>query len=509
MKQREVARGALWNGIGYILGGLLGVSYPLLLLHWLGRSGYGVVSYIALLVNQSYLFNLGLGEAMAQRLTASVSRGEREKGIAYIQSGLLGVWLITLGLSLFWVLLGVRGLATILPLTSGEALLLSEARTLVPFGFWGMQTGMFLSWVPIAVGDFRWAALNSIFQTLWQALFPLLLLFLSGEPSPSLALRWILIGYLGYGINLWLFTAYRLRWHGLPGRFHLIPSLLQHSIWIGLQGLLGLPLSFFERTLVAQWDSLSLMGFYSAIHYLGAKVSAFALKIFEALFPVFGAPQESLLRQGLRLSQTIWLVSLIAGVGGLGGWGVLSLVLPLLPTHIGPAEKVLMAGAIGSLLCYLPGAPLSIFHQSQGHFRALFWMSSAMMLLSVLLTPFLVAQGLFFFPSIFGSLLWMGLNVLLLTQKRSIQVLWRYWVYPTYFRVLGYWGIGALLFTHTFLESIAPIILFLISLVFMISELRGRKRVFLRQLFSTLWGLSQTAIRRFSRPFRQASLNDR
>ncbi|MCS7152601.1 MAG: hypothetical protein N2253_00820 [Bacteroidia bacterium] len=518
MKQAEVARSAIWNALGYLLSAVISLAYPILLLKWLGRSAYGIVSYLALLTNQSYLLNLGLGEAMAQYLTVKASQNALEEGKKAIQAALAGVWSISLLLTLAWLFFGVEGLASLLKLGEAEKNLLAQVKLWVPPAVWGIQTGMLLNWIPIALGRFQWAAFNTILQAVWQALFPILLLWGKDKADPITALKAILTGYLLYGLTLWLFVWRVIGKPPLPGKMPLLFSLWKKGIWQGAQVLVGLPYTFAERTFIARWISLELMGLYSVVHYFVSKIIALAQKLVEVLFPVFGSVTDSPTRQSLRLSQTTWLISLVSSISSLWGTALLIGGLRVFSLRLELTERMLLVAAIGGLVTYLPTLPTVTFFQSRGGFRLLFWLSFIIVGIQLASTPIFLAYRLVFFSFILGGVLWMGLFAVSLAQRKVSFALWRRWVMPTYLRLLLLWAVGggAWIFLPKQLQNgevIAAILLLGLGLLAIGMDLQGKKntakRIFLRQLSQSLRELSERRWRRFLRPKRETALNNR
>lgn len=511
MKHQQIARGALWNATGYVLAGSLAILYPILLLYWLGRSAYGLVSYLALIVNQSYLLNLGLGEAMAQQLTAAASRNATSEGIPFIRSALAGVWLVSLVLSLLWMTFGVEGLSWVFTLQPAEEQLLQTASMWLPPAIWGIQTGMLLGWIPVALGRFRSAAIHSLVQTIWQGLFPLLVLSFVPTKSPELALKLILIGYLLYGLTMWLLTW---RWLGIcpyPGRLSLLFFLLRKSIWSGLQGIGTIPYTFVERTLIGRWASLSLMGFYSAIHFFLSKATGIVIKGLESLFPVFGSVVDSPTRQALRLSQSVWILSLGIAIVGLGVWGGLAFLLPLLPVHIGTHERIILGMGIGFFITQAPIVPITTFLQSRGYFRTLFWLNLLPIAAVLVLSPVFVAHGLFFLANVTGAVGWMMIYSTTAFRDKVSRVLWYRWVMPTYGRIVLGWAIGTGGFILLPLYIGAPvgagvsaIGLWGLGIGLLLSERYTpswrAKRIFLGQINQTIRTLGQGIRRHFLSP---------
>lgn len=520
VKHREVARGALWNGLGYLFGGILAVAYPVLLLKWLGRSDYGIVSYIALLVNQSYLLCVGINEAMAQRITALYSQGRSQEVVTTIRAALFAVWMVSLTLGVLWELVGVQTIAAVLSITEGERAALYAVRFWTVPAIWGIQTGVLLGWIPVALGRFRWAALNTVLQAAWQGAFPLIVLSFSTEKSPVLALRSILLGYFLYGVNLWLLSVRNMHQWLFPGAPSLIPLLLKAGFWSTLRALISLPYQFLERTLIARWASLSLMGFYSAVYILLSRISALVLKGTEALFPIFGSVVDSPTRQGLRLGQTVWFMSVASGVLSLCGWALLVLILPLLPIRIEAPERMMIAAGVAGLVLYIPSVPVSAFLQSRGNFRFFFWVSVPILGSQLLATPILVRMGLFFFPSIIGAVVGMGLYSSFLLRKRGSGPFWRRWVLPTYLKLCIVMGLAILVYTQLPLllpRSISGVLesatLFGLGIGFAMWDFGGRlagaKKDFMRQLLYALRGLAESAWRRVLSPAWQTTLDNR
>ncbi|MCS6894601.1 MAG: hypothetical protein NZZ60_00440 [Bacteroidia bacterium] len=520
MKHKQVAQGALWNAAGYLLGGSLAVLYPVLFVYWLGRSAYGLVSYLALIVSQSYLLNLGLGEAMAQRLTVAVSRGNLSEGIAFVRAALTGVWLMSAGLGLWWMIFGVEGLCLILPLEAAGQRLLYSSRAWLPPAMWGIQTGMLLSWIPIALGRFRSAAAHTLLQTLWQAFFPLFILAISPMQSPETALKSIFLGYFLYGLSMWILAWRWLSTYPLPGQIALLGPLLKKSIWSGLQGIGAIPYTFTERTLIGRWASLELMGFYSAVHFILSKAIAIAVKGLESLFPVFGSVADSPTRQVLRLSQTVWFISLGAGILTLGALGSLALLLLLLPVRIELHERVILGMGIGFFVAQLPIIPITTFLQSRGYFRQLFWINLLPIAAVLLLSPIFVAYRLFFLANIFGAVGWMVIYIFFTLEGKTARALWRAWVLPTYGKMLLVCGVGiaAYIFLPKYIGREVGTIgaaasLWGLAVGLILSEksgsLWGAKRDLLFQTLLSVRGLAQSMRGGFFRPLRKASPNNR
>lgn len=513
VQHRDIARGAFWNSLGYVVGGLVAIAWPVLLVYWLGRAGYGLVSYLALWANQSYLFNLGLGEAVGQRLTAAYSIGRPQEAYPVIRAGLLGVWVSSVGLSIAWLSFGPQTLASWLKLSPAEASLLTEVHIWVPLAFWGTQTGMYLGWIPVALRRFRWAAFNTLLQSLWQAIIPLLLLTLSPTKTPRLALETTLIGYVGYGFTVWGLTGHFLRWLPLPGQPRLLPHLLRQSLWIAANNLLGLPITFVERTLIGRWASLNAMGFYSAVHYIFSKAVALTSKGIETLFPVFGSVVDSPRRQMLRLSQATWLMLCTALLSGFIGAATLSFVWPLLPIQIGTLERRTLAGLLGTWLFFLPSMPLLTFFTSQGRTKVTFFLNLTLSVVQLSLTVFLVQKGYFFWASVGGLWTILGQSSWLFRRFGLSGRFWKYWGLPTLGRAALCWLLGAGVFLYWPSPAISGSAFVGIAALFMAGELAGqknaRKRILLKQLRDTFVGLAEAARSRFLRPTRQRTLDNR
>ncbi len=505
MEQRAVARGVVWNLVGYGLGGVAAVALPVFLLRWLGRSEYGLVMYITGLVSQAHLFNLGLGEVMAQRLTAHASVGRLKEGWAFVRTALAGVWLVSAALSGFWLFSGPALLAKLLSLSAAQQALLREVRWLVVPAVWGIQTGLLLAWVPIALRRPRWVAFSTFLQGLLQGFLPFLVIALAPQRTPLLAAQAILIGYALYGLGQWLggsFLAGRLL---LPGAVDRLGDLLKSSPWLSLLGGMGILLNYTERTLIGRWVSLSIMGFYTAVHYLLVKAGVLLYKISEVLFPVFGSVAESALRQRFRLSQVVWLLLF----GSVVAWGFLwaawVLIERSLPIRIGPVERRILAGAVGSWIALVPFTPLTAFLQGRGFFRSVFLLNGFLGLMQLGVTPWLVKVGYFFWASVVGAASamvgatsWLG--------KGPGGTFWRVWVWRSYVRSLAAWGFSAVAYLSWDSPGGVAACVGGITLLYVAAELKGksgtRKRLLLRQLWSVGLKLGQSALRRYLGPFR-------
>ncbi len=504
VEQRAVARGVAWNAAGYVLGGVAAVALPVFLLRWLGRADYGVVMYITGLVSQAHLFNLGLGEVMAQRLTAAASVGRLREGWAFVRAALIGVWGMTAALSALWLLKGPALLAELLSLSSDQRVLLEGVRWLVVPAVWGIQTGMLLAWLPIALRRPRWVAFSTFLQGLLQGFLPFLVIAWASKRTPLLAAQAILMGYALYGLAQWVSGSLLAGRLLLPGGVGRLASLLRSSTWLSLLGGLGLLLNYTERTLIGRWVSLSAMGFYTAVQYLSVKGGALLYKIYEVLFPVFGSAAESTWRQRFRLGQVVWLLLWGSVVGGEVLWGVWTVAEPWLPIRIGPTERRILAGAVGSWIALVPLTPVMAFLQGRGFFRAVFLLNGFLGLMQLGATPWLVKAGYLYWAPVVGggsallvAAYWLG--------KGAGGALWRYWVGKSYLRAMGAWLLSA----GAYLAWGAPmvaVVLWGIGLGYVGLELGGkagaRKRIFLRQLGEVAWKLAQSALRRSLGPLR-------
>ncbi len=504
VEQRAVARGVVWNVAGYVIGGVAAVALPVFLLRWLGRADYGVVMYITGLVSQAHLFNLGLGEVMAQRLTAAASVGRLWEGWAFVRAALTGVWGMTAALGGLWLLGGPALLAKLLSLSSDQRILLEEVRWLVVPAVWGIQTGMLLAWLPIALRRPRWVAFSTFLQGLLQGFLPFLVIAWTSKRTPLLAAQAILMGYALYGLTQWVCGSLLAGRPLLPGAVGRLGSLLRSSTWLSLLGGLGLLLNYVERTLIGRWISLGAMGFYTAVQYLWLKAGALLYKISEVLFPVFGAATESTWRQHFRLGQVVWLLVWGSVVGWEFLWGAWAVVEPWVPIRIGPTERRILAGAVGSWIALVPLTPVMAFLQGRGLFRAVFLLNGFLGLMQLGATPWLVKAGYLYWAPIIGggsamliAAYWLG--------KGTGGAFWRYWVGKSYLRAMGAWLLSAGVYL-TWRSPMVAMVLWGIGLGYVGLELGGkagaRKRIFLRQLGEVGWKLAQSALRRSLGPLR-------
>ncbi|MCS7189536.1 MAG: hypothetical protein NZ933_07015 [Bacteroidia bacterium] len=510
---KEITRGALWNILGYLLGGAIALTLPILLLKWLGRAQYGLVSYLSLIVSQAYLLNLGMGEVMAQRLTVSYFSGRASEGWQVLRTALGVVWIITLVLSILWLNWGREIICLVFALTVEETRLIYATERWMPLGIWGIQTGVFMNWVPVALRRFQWAAFNAISQAVWQGLFPLVLTGLFSPPSPVVAMQSILLGYALYGLTLWLSGAYLIGFIPFPGSLKGSLSLIRQGLWASLNSLLAIPFAFVERSLVGRWASLSYMGFYSALHYILTKCMTIWTKGAEALFPVFGSQRDTASRQALRLSQAVWFVSITSGVVGFLGWAIFLLGVPWLPIRIGLDEMKMISGMVAAWIGLTPLTPLITFFHSRGLIKTAFWINFSLTATQLALLPLLVREGLLFWALAGGALVAMAVATWVLREGVFTRRLWGSWVIPTYTRLMGGWLVAALLSLTGMNLNFK--VLFILTILAILIGLEGRgtmglhKVSFLRTLGYALKGLCSTAWGGFLRPLRQRATNNR
>ncbi len=497
--QRETIRRVIWNLMGYVLGGVVVLALPTVLIKTMGRAAYGLYSYVVLLLSQTYLLNLGLGEALAFYLSrAPLDPGQVRYWARHALGGIL------LGSSLgagLWMIGGPEGLIHLLQVQdpAWEAVLLN-LRWSGAFAILGYGVAIGLSWIPLSMGRGRSLLILPLGQAISQGLIPLGVAI--ARPGDVVLLGEATLLSMGLlGPAIWAVVSNLLRgWLWPAFSVQALRTLWGKGLWQGLSQWSGLFLNYYERTLIGRYVSLGQMGLFSAGHYFFTKVYQVLYKAAEALLPSYG-PTTSFFRKRLRLYQTMWLL----GVGTGSSMLLLQAWAPLLLAGFispwGLAEERLTSGvlgAIGLVSWFIPTGPFMI---SQGQLKRHYVISLSLAGLQVLLTIPCLRAGLFLWPTALACLLLMGLMTYLLPAEGRGSALWRYWVFWPFMRLGTAWLAASLPTLIEWQGAIPYLISGLAGFGFFLlgeSWQGHRKHVFLKQLLTQLRALWATHAKRFS-----------
>ena len=498
---RETVRGAVWNLLGYVIAGIAALVLPFVLVKNIGRGAYGMYSYVVLLLTQAYLLLGGLGEALAYYLA-----NRREEARWWIRQALgatLFMGVIGWGL---WMWRGPEVMAWMLALDASWEGLLTEIRLIVGMALMGYAVAILLGWVPLALGQRRALVLLPIGQTVAQVLLPIgAVIVFPGDVRRLFQVS--LYGGVGLGLYMWVAMSVLMGEPLWPlFSWQAWKTLWRRGFWQNLSQWNGLFLTFFERTVIGRWVSLSYMGLYSAGQYFSSKAFQILYKATESLLPAFGG-EASIWRRHLRLGQTVWLIAFLTGPLLILTYGVGSAGLPYLVRPWGIVEMRLWSGVILTTNLLFLLAPLMPFFIGQGRFWTFYLYSLIMSLLQVVGTLWLVPRGYYYWGSVISAIGGLTFLTVVVFRGWGIRSLWQVWVWYPLWRLLIGWGLAlGPLFGGGVDENFWSLLMSVVGAgVFLISEKYNRfwprKRDFLMQVWEGAWGLLSSKVEGIRRRF--------
>ncbi len=432
---RQVIRGATWNLIGYAVAGLGALILPIVLIKSIGREAYGVYSYITLLLTQSYLLLLGLGEALAYHLATY-----RSEAIYWVRQA-LGAALFTGAMgSGLWLWRGPEILIALLGLESFWQGVLLETRFLTGLALMGYEVAILLGWVPLALGWHQRLVLLPLGQLAAQVILPVSAVV--WKPlHMQLLFEVSMYGGIGLGMYMWIAISLSLKQPLWPiVSWPAWRTLWRQGLWQSLAQWNGLLLNFFERTIIGRWASLSYMGLYSAGQYFSSKAFQVLYKAVESLLPSFGC-EISIWRRHLRLGQSVWFVAFTSAPALLLLHGAGLVLFPHFITPWTIKEMRLWGGIIYSTQLVFVSAPLMPFFISSGRFRVFYLYSLCVVLCQVIATLGLVPLGYYYWAPAIGMICGLGFLTGTVFRRGGVGTLWRAWVLWPLMRLILAWGI--------------------------------------------------------------------
>ncbi|MBP1152811.1 oligosaccharide flippase family protein [Methylocaldum sp. RMAD-M] len=289
-------------------------------LRLIGEERYGVLTICWMLLGYFGLFDLGLGQATAQRMASlrNASDEERESLLwtALLLSGGLG---LLAGL-VFW-LVGQLLLTHFIP--SGGSLR-AETLSALPW----LAACLPISFVssPLSgalAGRERFVALNStaVVGIFLGQILPLTVAWL-GNPE----LVWLIPAVLMARLVTTLMLLRRCRHHVPLGRRPSIKTawmrpLFSYGGWIALNAAIGSLLAGIERGVIAAISGAKAVTLYTVPYSLAIRLNTIPLSLMSAVFPRFAAEsdaqQTQLKRQALRAIAAVMTPLIAAGLFGM------------------------------------------------------------------------------------------------------------------------------------------------------------------------------------------------
>lgn len=513
MRQREALRGIAWRSLGTAINGFLALLYPWLVIKWIGRESYGVVSYLLNLLNYSYLLNFGLAELIGQRLAASFAGSFPRELLTLLRSVAGLIVLNTAVIGLLWFLVGPQTLGRALSLSPSMVLWLSQNSLWVPPAVWGIQTATLLYWIPIALKHYQLTTAFSMVFSFWQNLFPLLWLALAEVKTGAVALQGTLIGQFGLGLTLHALIRQALNHTLWPLAPFSAWRLFPEGIWVILPHLFHALASALEGLLIARWISLDMLGLYTAVFFLYSRTNSLSGRLTETFLPFFGNVADSPLRRAMRVGQVSWIYGLGWAVASFMLWAAIPWGLSALRISLSAPERLLIIAAFGASQLAFPLLPLNTYRQSQGDFRSLTLLSFCVHLAMIISQLLFLPHGLIFWSMLVGNIVAAISHYLRAQAHYSERFLWRVWILPSLARRLGAWAIGAGIYFYWPEPIWSSFSLLGLSVAYVGMEILDRtwpyKLGFLKGSRQALLGLAKTHVGRFLRPARKRPLNDR
>lgn len=368
-----IARNALWNLAGLGLPLIVAVACIPPLIHSLGTPRFGLLTLLWTVISYFGLFDVGLGRALTQRLSAAIGEG-RDDEIGPVA---------TEGLLLLGALGAIAGAALWLLAPAGVAMLAhdgdpAEAVSAVRAVSWAMPFVLLTSGlrgVLEARGAFGPINVVRLATGVATVLAPLLVVLWGHDDL--VAVGWTLgaLRAAGCAANVVCVAS------EMPGALVvrrptaacLLP-LLRTGGWMTVANLVGPLMSYLDRFVIGAVGSMSAVAWYVTPQEIVTRLLIVPVALASVLFPklsevhagtrdrMAGWPMERLALAALFL--TLMPVTLVLGL----------LAAPILERWVGPeyaregasAMLVLCAGVLGNALAHVPFAAI----QARGGARA-------------------------------------------------------------------------------------------------------------------------------------------
>ena len=320
------ARSTLANLVGRVVTAVLTFGLTPVYLFWLGDTGWGIVSIVALLNGLMILFDLGTGTALAHRLAELSGQTEGRDEARHVLFTLQvshGLWALLAGL-----LIGGLGPLYGHLLVDLEQFSLSEQRCF--FAIFGASVAA--RW-PVVIAQHAYGGLqqqgrlNTLLVV--HSVVTAAATWMSVRTATSAVWAFLWVQFISTGL---LAVALNLDvWRFLPGarvRFGCFSDTTRKQLLNVARGTLivqllgGLNLQL-DRVIVSSTLTLEVFGRYSALALLAVSISSLAYPIFTALFPALirARQQESacelarIFAHGAQaLSVAVLVPSIVAGV---------------------------------------------------------------------------------------------------------------------------------------------------------------------------------------------------
>lgn len=322
------ARSTLANLAGRVVTAILTFGLTPVYLFWLGDTGWGIVSIVALLNGLMILFDMGTGTALAHRL-AELS-GQKEgrdeaRHVLFTLQASHGVWALLAGL----LIAGLGPLYGHL-LVDLKQFSLSEQRCF--FAIFGASVAA--RW-PVVIAQHAYGGLqqqgrlNTLLVVHSVITAAATWLSVRTAASPAWGFLWVQFAATGLlavvlSLDIWRF---------LPGtrvRFGRFSAATRRQFKIVASGVLivqllgGLNLQL-DKVIVSATLTLEEFGRYSSLAFLAASIGSLAIPVFTALFPaLIKAEQHQASSESARLfshgaqalSVAVLVPCIVAGVFG-------------------------------------------------------------------------------------------------------------------------------------------------------------------------------------------------
>jgi len=284
-----LTRSALWNLAGFLLPLVVAVAAIPWLINSLGTERFGMLTLAWVVLGYFGLFDLGLGRALTQMVSARLGKGEGAEVSGIVWTALLLMLLLgvvggmALVLTAHWL---VRDVLHVPEALQPETLI---AMQLIAIGVPVVSSAAGLRGVLEAYQRFDLVNIVRVFNGMLTFLGPLVAAVFSRDLAVMVFVLLIVriitwLAYLGFCLHIvpGLLKGVSLQ----PGS---VPMLLRFGGWMTVTNIAGPFMDYMDRFLVAALMSMAAVAYYATPFEIVTKLLFVAGAIVGVLFPAFAA----------------------------------------------------------------------------------------------------------------------------------------------------------------------------------------------------------------------------